>query len=141
MTPHPHRRAGDKFLSDLLEVLLEGDIRFGGLVLGMAMMMWGVLGAFISPKDITWFAADFVFSNSWFWFANHFLGGLAWVWCSVKRFPHPQSMLLGSWCVLMWTMIQVSRPSATYTSGMTLNFVVIFMGLMLIYRSGKQHVR
>jgi hypothetical protein len=141
MNETPRRRAGDKFFADTLEVLLEGDIRFAGTVLGMAMMVWGVLAAFVSPNDINWFAGDFVFRQTWFWFANHFFCGAFWIWCSVKRFPHPQSMLLGSWCVLMWTMIQVSRPSASYTSGMTLNFVVIFMGLMLIYRSGKQNVR
>jgi hypothetical protein len=126
-----------RFGKEALDIILHADFQLAGLMLGLSMVMWGCISTFVAPNDIAWFAQDFIFQSTVFWFINHTGAGILWIYASVKKYPHPLSMLLGSWCAMMWTFVQVSRPTSTYTSGMTLNFVVIAMGILLVYRSGK----
>ena len=139
MTTPPKRRVTDHFGHDLLRIITTGDLTLAGVLMGFAMILWGLIGVFVSPPvDMQWFVRDFVLSSVPFWFCNHVGAGAAFIWCSVRKFPHPQSLFLGAYCTMMWTFIAVSRPVASFTSGMTLNLVVILMGVLLIHRSGKK---
>lgn len=122
----------------IIFILLHGDITFACAVLGMAMIMWGVLGLSYT-SDLKWFASGFVMEVApWFWGINHMAAGYAFIHCALHHFPPGRSLMFGSYCVMCWTWIAMGRPAASFSSGMTLNFVIILMGAILIQRSGKK---
>lgn len=140
MTAH-NRRATDSFkakLNRIQQILLEGDITFACVVLGMANILWGIFGLIYTP-DIQWFAKGFALEFApWVWALNHALAGLGFIHIAVHGFPKGRSLLFGSYVIMVWTWIAMGRPSATFSSGMTLNLVEILMGAIIVQRSGRQ---
>jgi hypothetical protein len=119
-------------------ILLNGDVTFACVVLGMCMMCWGALASLYNPGDVKFFSQGFAFEWApWVWGLNHALVGYGFIHCAVHRFPPGRSLMLGTYCCCVWTLIAVGRPSSSFSSGMTLNFVVIFMGAILAQRSGR----
>jgi hypothetical protein len=124
-------------MNGLAEVLTKGDIRFACLALGCAMIAWGIIGYLFNPADIAWFAKDFFLKSELFWFLNCTLVGVGYLYVASRNLPEIPSLMLGVYSSCMWSLIAVSRPAASYTSGITMNFVVILMGAVLIHRSRK----
>lgn len=125
-------------LSDIQHILTHGDARFAFVVLGLACIFWGVLGLVYTP-DIQWFAKGFALEVApWLWGLNHLLFGLALVRVAVANFPPGLSLLVGSYGCMAWTWIALGRPVSSFSSGMTLNLVVILMSVVLVQRSGRQ---
>lgn len=125
------------FGKEVLNILLTGDITFGCVMLGLSMMLWSAFGMF-KTTDIAWFASGFAFEWSpWLWAMNHALVGYGFIHCAIHKFPPGRSLMLGTYCCCVWTMIAVGRPAASFSSGMTLNIVVIVMGALLTHRSGR----
>lgn len=124
-------------MNDIGKILTEADTRFAFVVLGIACMFWGVLGLIYTP-DIHWFANGFAFEvMPWVWGANHLLFGMALIKVAVDGFPPGISLLVGSYGCMAWTWIALGRPVSSFSSGMTLNLVVILMSVVLVQRSGK----
>lgn len=124
--------------NSVTHVLLNADITFASVVLGISMILWGILAAFINPADTKHFSHGFAFEWApWLWGLNHMAVGYGFIHCALHKFPPGRSLILGTYCCCIWTLIAVGRPAASFSSGMTLNFVVIFMGAILAQRSGK----
>jgi hypothetical protein len=122
----------------VLDILLNGDVTFACVVLGLSMICWGALAAVYNPHDTAFFSKGFAFEWSpWLWGLNHAFVGYGFIHCAIHGFPPGRSLVLGTYCCCVWTLIAVGRPSSSFSSGMTLNFVVIFMGAILAQRSGK----
>lgn len=140
MTPPPlhplHARL--KWLgARIAQILLTSDIGFACTVLGFASILWGIFGLIYTP-DLKWFAGDFALEVApWIWGVNSILVGCAFIHVAAHDFPAGRSLLLGSYCIMCWTWIALGRPTSSFSSGMTLNFVVIFMGAILVQRSGR----
>lgn len=127
------------YFEQVAHVILHGDITFSSVVLGHSMILWACFGLF-KTADIAWFASGFAFEWSpWLWALNHAAVGFGFIHCALHKFPPGRSLMLGTYCCCVWTLIAVGRPSATFSSGMTLNIVVIFMGAILTHRSGRHH--
>lgn len=135
----PRRRQGDRFFRDLLDVLAKGDMQLSAVMMGFGLILWGSIGVIQFPSEVERAAVKFALGSSPILWALNYIGvGMAFIWVGVKKFPHPQSVLLGSYCAMIWTMIAAARPTENMTSGTSLNVVVIIMGLMLIQRSGRK---
>jgi hypothetical protein len=120
------------------EILLQGDIQFACVVLGIMMYLWAFLAVMINPGDIVFFAKDFAFEvNPWVWGLNYVFCGSMFIHCAVRHFPPGRSLLFGAYAVMIFTWVAVGRPVASFSSGMTLNACVIFMGCVLVQRSGR----
>jgi hypothetical protein len=120
------------------EILLHSDIQFACVVLGLMMIVWSLIGILIRPADIAFFAKDFAFEVApWLWALNHIACGLGFIHCAVRHFPPGRSLLFGAYAVMVFTWVAVGRPAASFSSGMTLNACVIFMGCVLVQRSGR----
>lgn len=135
----PKRRASDRMFEDFLrlrDILLNGHIDFASVVLGFAMMVWATLGQF-HQADIAWFAKDFAFQWSGaVWTTVYYVCGFMFVYLPLRTYPPVLTLVFSTFCISLFSMIAVSRPSASFTSGWTLNVVVIFMAAVLAQRSG-----
>lgn len=135
-----HRRRTDELfygIKQIPDILLNGDIKFACIVLGFSMIMWATLGQF-KQSDIVWFAKDFAFEwPAWLWTLMYYFAGFMFIHCAVRDFPPMRCLLFGTFCVSLWTLVAVTRPSASFSSGWTLNVIVIFMGAVLAQRSGR----
>jgi hypothetical protein len=122
---------------EVLNILLTADITFACVMLGLLMMLWSAFGMF-KTTDIAWFANGFAFEWSpWLWAMNHSLVGYGFIHCAIHKFPSGRSLMLGTYCCCIFTLIAVGRPAASFSSGMTLNICVIVMGALLTHRSGR----
>ena len=120
-------------------ILMYGDIRFACVVLGCSMWLWATLGMF-RQADIVWFAKDFAFEWApWIWAVVYYVSGYMFIHVAIHNFPPMRTLLFGTFCVSVWTLVAVTRPTASFSSGWTLNIIVIFMGAMLAHRSGRHH--
>lgn len=121
----------------IVDILLHGDITFGCVILGLGMIMWGILGLFHQP-DLVWFAKGFALEVApWLWGMNHMVAGYMFIHCALHHFPPGRSLMFGSYCVMLWTWIAMGRPASSFSSGVTLNFIIILMGAILVQRSGR----
>ena len=128
-----------RFVSEFFDVLAKADMRLSCVMLGLGLMMWGIIGVAYVPHEVTRAASRFALGdNAFLWAMNYFGVGAGYIWVGVRNLPHPQSMLLGCYSAMIWTMIAVARPTDTFTSGVTLNLIVVIMGLMLVQRSGRR---
>jgi hypothetical protein len=126
------------FGDQIVDVLLNADVTFACVVLGLSMICWGILAGMYNPGDVKFFSGGFAFEWApWLWALNHAAVGYGFIHCAVHGFPPGRSLMLGTYCCCVWTLIAVGRPSSSFSSGMTLNFVVIFMGAILAQRSGR----
>lgn len=122
----------------LSEILLDSDITFACVVLGFGAILWGIFGL-IYPADLVWFAGGFALEVApWFWGLNSMVVGYGFVHVALHNFPQGRCLMLGSYCIMCWTWIALGRPASSFSSGMTLNFVIIFMGALLIQRTGRR---
>jgi hypothetical protein len=140
-TPPPARRASDDWLYGLKRIpniFLYGDITFACVVLGMGMILWGVLGL-LRPIDLQWFAAGFALEVApWLWGVNHLLVGVGFIHVAVRHFPRGRCLLLGTYGAVAWTWIMMGRPSSSFSSGVTLNIIIVFMSMLIVQRSGAK---
>jgi hypothetical protein len=137
----PQRRASDGWFyafKRIPDILLKGEVDFAFVVLGFSMYVWAALGM-LKQSDIVWFAKDFAFEWApWVWFINYLFAGTMFIHCAVRHYPQGRCLLFGAYCCILWTWVMVGRPTASFSSGWTLNAVVVFMGAVLIQRSGKR---
>jgi hypothetical protein len=135
---NPHRRASDQYRTELARILIDGDLSLVAVLLGFGMIVWGSIGIFLNPQDLFVFAKDFAFQMPIFWGINSIGLGFAFLWVAVKKFPAGPCLLLGTYCVTVYTWIAVSRAVSSITSGVTLNLLVIVVGALIIHRSGHK---
>lgn len=124
--------------SRIHEILLESDLSLSALILGAAMIFWGVTAMVMAPADFFTFADTMRLGTTWFWFWNYTMVGAGFMCCAVRKFPPLTSLLIGGYAVLAWTWVASMRGSANFTSGVTLNAVVIVMGCLMVQRSGAK---
>jgi hypothetical protein len=123
---------------EITDILLHADVTFAFVVLGISMIVWGIFGMIYTP-DLEWFAKGFAFEVApWLWGLNHMCFGYGFIHCALHKFPPGRSLLIGAGAIMCWTWIAMGRPSTSFSSGMTLNFVVILMGAVLVQRSGRE---
>ena len=120
------------------EILLDSDLSLSAFILGWAMVMWGVVAVWIAPTDFFTFADTVKLGTTWFWFWNYVAVGAGFIYCACRRFPPLPSLLIGGYGTLVWTWIAAMRGFSNFTSGVTLNAVVIVMGCLMVQRSGRQ---
>ena len=121
----------------LHEIFIESDLSLSAAILGVAMVFWGCTALIMTPKEFFDFSDTMKLGSVWFWFANYTLVGAGFFCCAFRKFPPLLSLLIGGYAVLAWTWVASMRGSANFTSGVTLNAVVIVMGCLMIQRSGK----
>lgn len=119
-------------------IIMRGDITFAILMLGVCCIMWGVIGLMYKP-DLEWYARGFALEIApWLWGFNHIAFGVALIHCAVWNFPPGRSLMIGTYGVFCFTWVAMGRPASSMSSGVTLNFILIFMSALLIQRSGKR---
>jgi hypothetical protein len=122
----------------LREILLDSDATLATFILGAALIVWGVTAVAVAPSDFFTFADSMHVGSMWFWFANYVLVGAGLILCAFYKFPPLPSLLIGGYAVLAWTWVASARGSANFTSGVTLNIIVIVMGCLIVQRSGRK---
>lgn len=122
----------------LREILLESDLSLASFLLGLGLIFWGIFAIGMAPQDFFSFADSMRVGNSWFWLSNYILAGLGFMAAAYFRFPSGLSLLVGTHACLIWTWIAAIRGFSNITSGVTLNVLVVVMGLLLTQRSGKK---
>lgn len=120
------------------EILMDSDLSLSAFILGAALILWGMTAVIMAPEDFFTFADTMHVGSTWFWFANYVLIGFGFMCCAYRGFPPLMSLLIGGYAVLAWTWVASMRGTANFTSGVTLNAVVIVMGCLMVQRSGKQ---
>ena len=125
-------------MNRIKEIFLQSDISLASMMLGLGMIFWGLFAVVMAPGDFFTFADSMKFAGTWFWFCNYVLSGSGFIYVALRRFPAMPSMLIGTHACLVWTWIAAIRGFSNVTSGVTLNFIVITMGLLLVQRSGTQ---
>lgn len=124
--------------SRLKEILLKSDLSFASFVLGVAMFVWGLVAVIMAPGDFFTFSQDMRVSwGMWFWFLNYTVVGISFMVIALHNFPPIHTLITGGYATMVWNWIASTRGYSNFTSGVTLNFVVIFLGIMVVYRSGK----
>lgn len=120
------------------EILLYSDLSLSAFTLGWAMVVWGIIALATShatppvPTGLT----DAGAVRFWFW--NYVIVGAGLVHCAYLRFPPLQSLLVGGYSVLVWAWVATMRVSSPFTSEVTLHAVVVFIGCLLVQRSGRR---
>jgi len=133
----PRRRLGEQPIT-LKYLMLYSDISLSCFILGCGLIVWGVIAGFISPLDIFTFIGDVsVVPYPVFWILNYIVMGVGFIAVTLKGFPRLPSLFIGSYGALIWTWIGSSRGVANFTSGATLNLIVIAMSILLIHRSRR----
>lgn len=125
-------------MNRLKEILMHSDLTLSAFLLGIGLIVWGTIAVIMSPADMYSFANAVQSTTFLFWVFNYFFVGVGFVCVSIKKFPPLASLLVGTYATLMWTWIASIRGSSNFTAGVTLNFIVIVMGLLLVQRSAKQ---
>lgn len=124
---------------NIRDTLLEGDIDFACVVLGTAMICWGIVALFYT-QDAKWFEKDFAYAFPyWAWGLNHICTGMGFIYVGANKQPRAVSLLVGTYASCVWAMIAMVRPASSVSAGVTHNFVVIFMAAILLQRSGRVH--
>lgn len=127
----------DWLIGAMAYVLMESDITFALVVLGISANLWGMIGL-IHQSDLQWFAHGFAFEFSpWVWALNHMIVGWCFIHVALRDLPKGRTLLLGWYVITVWTIIMVQRPNSSFSSGVTLNAVFIFMAGLMIQRSGR----
>ena len=120
------------------EILLESDLSLASFLLGLGLIFWGLFAINMAPTDFFSFADSMRVGTGWFWLANYLIGGAGFIAAAYYRFPPGLSLFVGTHACLVWTWIAVIRGYSNITSGVTLNVLVVVMGLLLTQRSGKK---
>lgn len=119
-------------------ILMHSDIRFACVVLGLAMGMWACFGL-VMRRDLEWFAMGFALEFSpWLWAVNHWVVGLGFIHVALHKLPKGRCLALGTYAAVVWGWIAMGRPASTFSSGVTLNIVIIFMAMLIVQRSGAK---
>ena len=122
----------------LKEILFESDMTLSCFLLGLGLVMWGSIAMLLSPKDMYSFADAVKSTTFLFWCFNYYFAGFGLMYISYKKFPHPETVLIGAFCAIMWTWIASIRGSSNFTAGVTLNWIVITMGVLLLANKGHR---
>lgn len=125
-------------MTRLQYILLDSDLSLAAFLLGVGLIMWGGIAVVMAPNDLLFFAADMKAAGAVFWAFNYFIAGTGFIYCAMKEFPPFTSLMVGCYCTLVWTWIAGVRGSANFTSGVTLNAIVIVMGVILVQRSSRK---
>lgn len=117
-------------------IMLESDISFAVFWMGVGLILWGVIAVVWAPGDFLTFAGDMSkVVPALVWFFNYVGCGVLFVCIALKDFPPAPSLLASLWSVLAWTYIAGIRGFSNFTSGVSLNILVIVIGLMIAQRS------
>ena len=120
------------------EIFLESDISLASTLLGLGLIFWGLFAILMAPGDFFTFAVSMQVASTWFWFANYMGAGIGFIMAAYLRLPTGLSLIVGTHACLVWTWIAAIRGFSNLTSGVTLNGIVIVMGVLLVQRSGKK---
>jgi hypothetical protein len=104
-------------------------------MMGLGLIMWGLIAAVMAPSDLYTFSNNLHFGTTAFWIANYIVVGILYITAAIRNHPPMLSLLVGGYSTLIWTWIASMRGTANFTSGVTLNIIVIVMGLLLVQRS------
>jgi hypothetical protein len=128
------------YLEKIGGILVDGDMRLACVMLGLATILWGVLGLILRANgnpDLNLFASDFLFKWPVFWGLHTIWFGGMFIHIGVKNLPPLTCLVFGTYGVIIYTWIAMARPVASLTSGVVLNATVIVMSALLIHRSGR----
>ena len=120
------------------EIFMDSDISLAAMMLGIGMIFWGGFAVVMAPGDFFTFAVTMQFAGTWFWLANYILSGIGFIYVAHQQFPSTVSLIVGAHACMVWTWIATIRGFSNITSGVTLNFIVIAMGVLLVQRSGRK---
>lgn len=122
----------------LNEIFLESDLSLAAMLMGICLVLWGLVAFIVSPSDFYSFSRDMKLGSPWLWLANYLVVGALFVAVAYHKFPPLPSLLVGTYACLVWTWVASVRGSSNVTSGVTLNILVIVMGMLLVQRSGRK---
>lgn len=125
-------------MNRIKEIVLDSDISLASMLMGVGLIMWGLVAVFMAPDDFFTFADTVKVAGTWFWLANYVGIGIGFIYVSIHGFPPFSSLLIGGYATLAWAWIAAMRGFSNFTSGVTLNFIVIVMGCLLVQRSGRK---
>ena len=133
-----NRRSTDLAIPALVrlrQILLESDMTLSAFLLGTGLCVWGAIAVLMSPADLYTFS-DTAKSTTWlFWALNYQVAGGGLMYVAWRDFPHPWTLLVGTHATLLWTWIAAIRGmSSNFTAGVTLNYIVIVVGVLLLTR-------
>ena len=117
------------------DILLRSDVTLSTFMLGVGLVAWGAVAAWMSPADLIFFA-DASKSTTWlFWLFNYLGAGLGFVLIAWHRFPPLPSLLVCAYAVIMWSWIAAMRSASNLTAGTVLNWIVICMAALILIRT------
>ena len=125
-------------MNRLKELLLYSELDLAAFILGIGLIAWGIIAFSIQPSDLISFSANMLVLSTLGWAMNYVLVGVGFVVCAWKKFPATLSLLVGGYACLVWTWVAAVRGASDFTSGITLNIIVIIMGVLLVQRSGQR---
>lgn len=117
-------------------IMLQSDISLSVLLMGCGLVAWGTIAVIWAPSDLLTFAGDMSkVLPAWFWVWNYVGCGALFIYIALKEFPPVPSLFAALWSVLGWTHIAAIRGFSNFTSGVSLNILVIVVGLLIAQRS------
>lgn len=126
-------------LQQLRSVLVDGDISLVLLLGGFGLILWALFGLRVYTTELDDYAKLFSFGSKNFWFLNYIFCGLG-MWALVAyQYPPTISLLLGTWCAIIWSWSALGRLSneATFQTGNATSVVYVIIGLLIIQRTAK----
>ncbi len=126
-------------LQQLREVIVEGDISLVLLLGGLGLILWAIFGLLAHTDDLSNYARLFPFGNIGFWVLNYLFCGLAMWFLVAYQYPPTFSLLLGTWCSIVWSWSALARMSnlATFQTGNATSVVYVIIGLLIIQRTSR----
>jgi hypothetical protein len=126
-------------LARLKEILVDSDISLASFLMGLGLWAFGLTAFFAHPEDFLTFAQSMEFTGGTLWWLANYLGaGAGFIYIAMRNFPPLGSLLIGSYASLVWIWIAYMRSYSNATSGVSLNFIVIAMGFLLVQRGARK---
>lgn len=126
-------------LQQLKSVLVEGDISLVLLLGGLGLILWAIFGLVSNAQDLSNYAKLFPFGGILFWVVNYLFCGLAMWFLVAYQYPPTISLLLGTWCSIVWSWSALGRMSnmATFQTGNATSVIYVIIGLLIIQRTSR----
>ncbi len=126
-------------LKKLREVIENGDISMVLLLAGLGLILWAGFGIFVTTEEIEQYARMFPFGNVGFWIINYIICGLAMWWLVAYQYPPTLSLLVGTWCSIVWSWSVLGRLANidSFHTGNATSIIYVIVGLLIIQRTSR----
>lgn len=128
-------------IDQLKHVLRDGDISLTVFLSGLGLFLMAILGLTTKSAEMVAYANMFPIGNVYFWIANYFVCGFMMWFIVAKQFPPTTSLLLGSWCLIIWSWSLLGRMSDinNYQTGNVTSVIYVIIGFLIIQRSQRYY--